>query len=126
MVFVSNLCKNLEDKQWKLKDVRRVGVKQEEKDRPLKVTFNNKDEKNTIMNKLKKLKNFPQYGKISINHDYTFNERMLIREWAAEAKRRNNEDTKFSWKLRGTPDTGLELKKFRKRNEQEIKETSAS
>ena len=117
-VFASNLCYNVENKQWKLKDVRRIGVKKEDKVRPLKVAFNNEEEKNIIMSNLKKLKEFPQYSRISVNSDYTYNERMLIREWVSEAKRRNNTDTGFTWKLRGTPDTRLELRKFRKRNEE--------
>ena len=125
LVFASNLCHNIENKQWKLKDVRRIGEKNGAQDRPLKVTFNSVEEKNTIMNNLKKLKDFPQYSKISINNDYTYNERMLIREWVSEAKRRNEADTRFTWKLRGTPGTRLELRKFRKRNE-ETRTLSAS
>ena len=66
------------------------------------------------MSKLWMLKNAgAQFGNISITHDYTLEERNLIRKWVAEAKRRNTHGTnEYQWKVRGTPRTGLKLVKI--------------
>ena len=71
----------------------------------------NSDEKEEFMSKLWMLKNATtRYQNISITHDYTLEERNMIRKWVEEAKRRNTHGTdEYRWKVRGTPRTGLRL-----------------
>ena len=73
--------------------------------RPIKVKFENVDEKEQIMNNLYKLKKYGDRG-ISITHDFTVNERKTIKEMCEKAKRMNS-DVKgdFVWRVRGSPRT---------------------
>ena len=51
--------------------------------------------------------------KLSITHDYTIDERKVIKEYVEEAKKRNNTGTKgYVWKVRGTPRNGMKLMKI--------------
>ena len=48
--------------------------------------------------------------KFSITHDYTIDERKVIKECVEEAKKRNNTGTKgYVWKVRGTPRNRMKL-----------------
>ena len=54
---------------------------------------------------------------ISITPDYTYSERMLIKEYHEQAKAKNDQegdDCTFVWRVRGTPKNGLILKKLNK------------
>ena len=89
----------------------RLGQRRDDKIRPLMLTMKNKDDKENFMSKLWMLKNVRQrLGNISITHDYTLEERSLIKKWVEEAERRNQQETnEYRWKVRGTPRTGLRL-----------------
>ena len=97
----------------------RLGVKAMNKSRPIMVHLRSEEEKDDILSKLWRLKYTRSTNeKISITHDYTVEERGLIREMVDEAKRRNlsgNIDGKqdFLWKVRGTPKTKMQIVKIR-------------
>ena len=73
-----------------------------------------KEEKDDFMSKLWMLKNVRMKFKgMSITHDYTLEERKMIREYVEEANRRNKAETnEYRWKVRGTPRGGLWLMKI--------------
>ena len=85
--------------------------------RPLKVRFNSEQEKINVMNRLSNLKKADEkFKKISITDDYTMQEREEIQRFVAEAKRKNVDETgTFFWRVRGSPKTGLELRKVPKK-----------
>ena len=80
------------------------------KKRPIKVVFNNEDEKDKIMANLSSLKGQEEFKGISITYDYTIRERQIIREKANEAKANNDNEplnSKYIWRVRGTPKNGF-------------------
>ena len=89
----------------------------EGKSRPLKIVFNTLHEKRNLFNNLKALKEVERYRNISVSDDYTIAERTIIREWVAKAKEKNQaepQDSKTIWRVRGSPKSGLMLRKFTK------------
>ena len=102
------------------KSVFRLGKRDTDKVRPLKISMNNEMDKETIMSNLKNLKDQEKYARVSVTDDHTINERKLIKDMIDQVEKANAKepvDSKFIWKLRGSPKNGLSLKKFRKRNE---------
>ena len=94
----------------------RVGVSNESKSRPLKVTMKTKADKQKIMSRLYRLKGTEEdFGKISITEDYTKTERDLIKSWNTDAKKKSAEDDKYDFKIRGDPKNGLRLIRVKKR-----------
>ena len=72
--------------------------------------MNTKVERNRILSNLRKLKGIPEYKNISVTEDYTITERRMIKDWSDKAKEKNkNEspDSKFVWKVQGSPKNGL-------------------
>ena len=55
----------------KTKNVIRIGKLQEEKNRPIKITLRNLEDKEKVMTNLKNLKSIEEYKRISITNDYT-------------------------------------------------------
>ena len=92
----------------------RLGPKKDGKIRPLMLRMKSKEEKDDFMSKLWMLKNVRMKFKgMSITHDYTLEERKMIREYVEEANRRNEAETnEYRWKVRGTPRGGLWLMKI--------------
>ena len=69
------------------------------------------------MANLSNLKGQEEFKGISITCDYTIRERQMIREKANEAKSNNDNEplnSKYIWRVRGTPKNGLTIKKFLK------------
>ena len=98
----------------KVMKTERIGTFTPEKDknedyRPLKVTFQNEDDKEKV------LKAICKRGcmKYRITEDLSKNERDLVKEWCRKARELNSkkEDQSFQWKVRGSPRTGLYMKK---------------
>ena len=59
------------------------------------------------------------YKEISITEDFTVFERsLIIQKWANKAKERTKEenDSGFVWRVRGSPLKGIYLKKFKRNN----------
>ena len=80
----------------------------------MKVIFNNKEDKERVMNNLANLKDQSTYKGVSITEDYILAERQLIKQWLQKTKERNDEEgeSNYVWKIRGTPRIGLKLEKF--------------
>ena len=79
--------------------------------------MNTEEEKNRILSNLRNLKDSPEYKTISVTEDYTITERRMIKDWSDKAKEKTkNEspDSKFVWRVRGSPKNSLRLKRFLK------------
>ena len=99
----------------KTKNVIRIGKLQEEKNRPIKITLRNLEDKEKVMTNLKNLKSIEKYKRISITNDYTLTQRRIVKEWIQKAKERNEKeptDSKVVWRVRGSPEKLIYLKKF--------------
>ena len=119
--FVIKLFEDLQIKNLKHKTFFRLGKKIENNTqvRPLKIVLNNEESRIKILSNLTKLKGIPAYTKISITEDFSVKERALLKEWASKAKEANekeDENSNFIWRVRGSPKNRLFLKKFTKRN----------
>ena len=80
------------------------------------------EDKKKVFDNLKNLKDRTPYKGISVTYDYTQRERSMIKEFHNKAKERNNEeDTIFVWKVRGTPNRGLFLKRFMRADQENCK-----
>ena len=105
------------------KSLHRLGQRNENNERqkrPIKVVMNSETDKNLVMASLRKLKDKETYKGISVTDDHTRKERETITEYVNKAREANaNEpaDSIWEWKARGTPKNGMQLKKFRKRNQ---------
>ena len=87
----------------------RLGSKKPGSSRPIMVRMQTIADKEEFMSKLWMLKRL-QRKNLSITNDYSIDERRKIKEYAEEAKKRNNFDTKgYKWKVRGTPREGMKL-----------------
>ena len=94
----------------KTKNVIRIGKLQEEKNRPIKITLRNLEDKEKINTNLKNLKSIEKYKRISITNDYTLTQRKIINEWIQKEKEPT--DSKVAWRVRGSPEKRIYLKKF--------------
>ena len=98
----------------KTKNVIRIGKLQEDKNRPIKITLRNLEDKEKVMTNLKNLKGIDKYKGISITND-TCTQRKIIKERIQKAKERNKKeptDSKVVWRVRGSPEKRIYLKKF--------------
>ena len=80
--------------------------------------MNNEEDKDKIMSNLNSLKGNEDYKGLSVTDDYTVTEREMIREFNEKAKLRNSQETpdsRYVWKIRGSPKNGLIIKRFQKR-----------
>ena len=106
------------------KAVFRIGNADANKNRPIKVVMNNEEAKNKIMENLRNLQGQEDFKGVSITDDYTISERRLIKEWTDKAKSNNEKepaDSKYIWRVRGTPKNGLQLKKLLKQRTPTLK-----
>ena len=117
--FIQTLIKELKVGDIDVKLTERIGQQAPDlsKKRPIKIVFNNEEDKEKVMANLRNLKDNQMYKGISITADYTFNERILIKEYYEKAKAKNAQegnDCNYVWRVRGTPKNGLSLKKLNK------------
>ena len=89
----------------------RLGTKQNDRIRPLKIIMKSVKEKGKVMSRLGRLKGADEvFKKISVTDDYTMEEREEIKRWVIMAKEKNMTGTKdYVWKVRGTPKEGMRL-----------------
>ena len=87
--FINDLITNLQIGVINIKQTRRIGTSNEGRARPIKLVFNNEDDKQKVYSNLKNLKGNASYKGILIKEDYTFNERLLIKEFADQARENN-------------------------------------
>ena len=99
----------------KIQKTERIGTFTEERQakeqyRPLKITFHNEDDKSTVLEAFCN----GNYFVMSVTEDLSRSERDLVKEWCCKAKEKNKEkdDESFTWKVRGSPRSGLYLKKI--------------
>ena len=113
--FVSNLIKDAAIGLIKIQQVERIGIIKQDKIRPIKLVLANQDDKEKILNNLRNLKGNDLYKSISVKEDFTFNERLIIREFTKKANEENEKesaDSNYIWRVRGSPKNGLTLKRF--------------
>ena len=107
------------------KSVYRLGKPDTSKKRPIKLVMNNEVDKQNVMINLKNLKDVELFRGVSVTEDYTASERNMIRNMVEDAKAKNSKeepDSRYKWKVRGTPKNGLCLKRLpKKRNAQQPK-----
>ena len=118
-LFAENLVKELQIGAVAIKQIERIGQKNEStKKRPLKLTLKSEEERDKFLNNLTNLKGNTLYKGISITPDFTYSERILIKEFQEKAKIKNTaegeNETNYVWRVRGTPKNGLFLKRFTK------------
>ena len=89
----------------------RLGMKQNERKRPLKLVMKSIVEKHKVMSRLGRLRGADEeFKKISVTDDYTVEERQEIKRWVMMASERNTNNTNdHVWKVRGTPKIGMRL-----------------
>ena len=122
-LFAENLVKELQIGAVAIKQIERIGQKAETewestKKRPIKLTLKSEEEKDKFLNNLTNLKGKTLYKGISITPDFTYSERLLIKDFQEKAKIKNvadgENDTNYVWRVRGSPKNGLFLKRFNK------------
>ena len=97
----------------------RLGKRNEDRARPIKIVMVSKTHKDEFMSKLWKLKYAgPVHNKARITDDHTWEERMEIRRWVKMAEEKNEKDNvgmkNFVWKVRGSPKSGLRIVQIRR------------
>ena len=115
--FVKNLFRSMTISDLAFKTVHRIGRPQPDKKRPIMVIMNTEVDKEKIMQNLSNLRDKTEFKGISVTEDYTLAERQMLLDWREKATAKNNEEepnSKFIWRVRGTPKNGLMLKKFLK------------
>ena len=104
--------------QYKI--VMRLGQKENNKTRPIKVVLNSKEDKVQVFSSLKNLKGYDEYKNIRLTHDYTVAERKLIKTKSDEAKSINQtlpDDCGYIMQVWGNPKNGMTLRrKYWKKN----------
>ena len=117
--FVNALLKEICVGAVKPKFMVRIGKKEDNRPRPLKVTFHNENDKIKVLDNLKQLKGKSDFDRISVKNDFTISERNLIKDYVQRANEKNqNEpaDSEYVWRVRGSPKNRLFLKKVKKEN----------
>ena len=115
-IYISNFIAALKVTST-VKSASRIGLPLQEKNRPIKVIMDMEEERNRILSNLRNVKDIPEYKTISVTDGYTITERRKIEDWSDKAKEKNkNEspDSKFVWRVQGSPKNRLQLKRFLK------------
>lgn len=92
----------------------RIGIKRPNYIRPIKVVLESAHEVYLITKKLINLKGNEKYQGISVTEDFTRFERSLIKELKNKAAERSAREPNIIWRVRGSPKSGLYLKKIHK------------
>ena len=115
--FVNDMIKDISVGAITTKSITRLGKSEHGKNRPIKVVFNNNEEKSKVMSNLRFMKGKELYNRISITDDYTMSERKMVKDYVEMAKQQNKElgnEAKTIIIVRGTPKNGLYLKEVTK------------
>ena len=115
------MIKELETSSVVIKQIDRIGQQSDNKNRPIKVTLKNEEERDKVLDNLRNLKGKSLYKGVSVTPDYTQHERMLVKEFYEKAKLKTAEEESneknYIWRVRGTPKNGLSLKRLSKVNQ---------
>ena len=115
--FVNDMIKDISVGAITTKSITRLEKSEHGKNRPIKVVFNNNEEKSKVMSNLRFMKGKELYNRISITDDYTMSERKMVKDYVEMAKQQNKElgnEAKTIIIVRGTPKNGLYLKEVTK------------
>ena len=99
-----------------IKRVSRIGLRANDKNRPIKVSLANEKEKSIVLRSLVALKNNTNYTGMSISEYLTIAERAVLKEWVDKAKSRNQglpSESNSIWRVRGDSKNGYRLKEFK-------------
>ena len=112
--FIENKMMKKMGLQVDIVKLERIGKYSDEREqkqryRPINILLKNVETKLEILQNLKKLKGFD----VRITEDLTKRERKLCSEWKQKAEKmnENNGDKSFKWRVRGSPRSGLYIKK---------------
>ena len=114
--FIKDLIKDV-GVNAEVKFVTRIG-NQTKKSRPIKVVLGTANERWLVLHSLENLKGKISYDGISVAEDFTLFERSMIQEWTKKVKAKNEKepsDSKYVWRVRGSPFKGLYMKRIEKR-----------
>ena len=95
----------------------RIGLREDSKNQPIKVSLASEKEKILVLRSLVALKNNNNYKGMSISEDLTIAERVVLKEWVDKAKARNQglpTDSTSIWRVRGDSKNGYRLKELTK------------
>ena len=93
--------------------INRLGRPNETNRRTIKIVMKSKTDQENIMANLRKLKGTEEeFGKIRVTHDYTNNERDLIRRTIKVAEEKSEGNTEQVYRVSGDPKNGLRLVSF--------------
>ena len=82
--------------------------------RPIKIVFENSEQKSEVITNARKLKDAPEkYKNLSLSYDMSREQREESKNLAAQAKELSKNSTQYIWKVRGLPGQ-MELKRFNK------------
>lgn len=104
----------------KPKSMSRIGKRSPEKNRPIKIAFKKEEDKLLVLQNLYRLKDDQFFSGVSITEDMTKQERDMVRRIKTEADQKNHKneeegnETNTVWRVRGSPRTGLYLKRVSK------------
>ena len=110
--FVNGFLHCIDAGEVEVARVTRIGARSKNKDRPIKVTCVNPEQKREVMPKVANLKYIPEgsaqesFKKVSATHDMSKAERQVNKLKLSEAKLKtanDNQDGKFVYKVRGPP-----------------------
>ena len=69
------------------------------------------------MKNLRNLKDDEVFKRIGVTEEFTLSERKMIKEYNDKAKKKTEEDDErnlYIWRVRGTPQDGLQIKRIRR------------
>ena len=101
-----------------IKSHSRLGFRQHDRKRPIKVVLKSESDKKIVLSNLRRLKGKEEFNGISVKPDFTIAERDQLRQYSERVKQLNAKepaDSENIWRIAGTPKNGLTVRKFRKR-----------
>ena len=113
--FIGSFLQTIGLNDISYKTVIRIGKAIPDKKRPIMLVLNSEFDKDRILKSLTSLKDQADFKGISITEDYTVAERTMLKEWRDKAKMKNDKEeaeSNYIWRVRGTPKNGLMLKRF--------------
>ena len=116
--FFTELCEEVKIGKQSIIKVVRIGKKENDKNRPLKVCFCNEFDKRKFFANLYYLKNSEEkYRKVQVQHDLSKEERETIKNLGKEADEKNSQEKPkdFLYRVRGSPGA-MKIVKVYKRN----------
>ena len=92
-LFTKDLFKDLEIRPLSINCIERIGTKSDPEQRavkrPIKITFKSEDDKNKVLDNLRNLKGKSAYKGVGITNDYTFRQRLLMKDFCEKANEKN-------------------------------------